>query len=54
MNDEERKMVAYLAGMLLTIGQRTPDLFTFNENVSIENIASELGYFDLHEKEFRY
>ena len=49
---EERKMMAYLAAVLLKIstGQELND----NEIQSLDNIASELGAYSLKEDEFRY
>lgn len=52
MNEEERKMLAYLAMIVskLASGQELSN----NEMQSIDNIASELGAYSLPEDEFRY
>ena len=52
MNDEERKQMAYLAGMLWKIG--TGQTLDGNELQSLDNIASDLGFQDLDEREFRW
>lgn len=52
MSDEERKQLAYLVGMVLKLARgETLDL---NEYQSLDNIASDLGFWDIPEKEFRY
>lgn len=52
MSDEERKQFAYLVGMVLKLARgETLDL---NEYQSLDNIASDLGFWDISEKEFRY
>lgn len=52
MNEDERKMMAYLAMILSKVatGQQLND----NEAQSLDNIASELGAYSLAEDEFRY
>ena len=52
MREEERKQMAFLAGIRwkLATGQALDD----NEIQSLDNIASELGYSQLEEKEFRW
>ena len=51
-SDEERKQFAYLVGMVLKLARgETLDL---NEEQYLDNIASDLGFFDNPEKEFRY
>lgn len=52
MSDEEKKQLAYIAGMLLKIA--TGQFCDQNEMNSLANIASELGFYDLDEKEFRW
>lgn len=52
MNDEERKQMAYLAGMLWKIG--TGQALDDNELQSLDNIASSLGFQYLDEREFRW
>lgn len=52
MSDEEKKQFAYLVGMVLKLASgKTLD---FNEMQSLDNIASDLGFWDIPEKEFRY
>lgn len=52
MTDRERKMLAYLARMLwkISIGQS----LDHNEDQSLDNIADELGFGEIDEKEFRW
>lgn len=52
MTDEERKQMAFLAGMLwkMSTGLDLDD----NELQSLDNIASELGFHELDEREFRW
>ncbi|MBD5543762.1 MAG: hypothetical protein HDR01_05860 [Lachnospiraceae bacterium] len=52
MNEDEKKMMAFIVGILikLTCHRET----NRNEDQSLENIAYELGTYDLDEKEFRY
>lgn len=52
MSEEERKQMAFLAGTLWKLG--TGQALDDNEIQSLDNIASELGYFQLEEKEFRW
>lgn len=52
MSDEERKQFAYLVGMVLKLARR--ENLDLNEYQSLDNIASELGFWNLPEKEFRY
>lgn len=52
MTDEERKQFAYIAGMLLKVVHG--DELTLNEIQSLENIASDLRFWDIPEKHFRY
>lgn len=52
LTDRERKMLAYLARMLwkISIGQN----LDHNEDQSLDNIADELGFNEIDEKEFRW
>ena len=52
MSEEERRQMSFLARTLwkLATGQTLDD----NELQSLDNIASELGYFQLEENEFRW
>lgn len=52
MTEEERKQLAYVAGMLLKVVSGI-DL-TQNEIQSLENIATDLGFYRLPEDEFRW
>ena len=52
MDEESKKILAYIAGLLYKVvtGQELTD----NEVQSLENIASDLGCWDIQEKYFRY
>ena len=52
MDERERKQMAFLAGMLLRLAHDV--WLNDNELQQLDNIASELGFNDLDEKEFRY
>lgn len=52
MSEQERKQMAFLAGMLLKLAHG--ESLDLNECQQLDNIASELGFNDLDEKEFRY
>lgn len=54
MTEDERKMVAYLAGKLLEVVLYGPHALTWDDRQALENIARELGYFSLDDEEFRY
>lgn len=52
MSEREKAILAYLAKMIKKLAcQGTLD---GNELQSLENIAEELGYYELNEYEFRY
>ena len=52
MDEESKKILAYITGLLLkaVTGQELTD----NEVQSLENIAGDLGCWDIPEKYFRY
>lgn len=52
MNEQDRKMMAFLAGTLSNLINGFP--IDDNDRQQLENIVSELGYYDLDEREFRY
>ena len=52
MDERERKQMAFLAGMLLRLAH--DEWLNDNELQQLDNIASDLGFNDLDEKEFRY
>lgn len=52
MSEQERKQMAFLAGMLLKLAHGGS--LDLNERQQLDNIASELGFNELDEKEFRY
>lgn len=52
MNDRERKMMAFIAGVLDDLARGL--VITDDELIQLNNIATELGYLELDEKEFRY
>lgn len=52
MDERERKMIAFLAGMVWRLANG--EYPNFNEMRQLDNIMSELGYQDLDENEFRY
>lgn len=52
MNDNEKKQLAFISGILLKLVTNVE--VTDNESQSLENIASDLGCFDLKESEFRW
>lgn len=53
MTDEVRKYLAYIAGMLYKVSVCNESL-NDNEIQSLDNIVSELGFYNLDEKEFRW
>lgn len=53
MNEYEHKVMAYLAGIVYRIASGDED-FSYNDVKQLENIADELGTWDLDEREFRY
>ena len=52
MNEEERKMLAYIAGMLLKIS--SGEILDSNELQSLENIRDYLGFYHIEEDYFRW
>lgn len=52
MDERERKMMAFLAGMVWKLAN--DQWLNMNEVQQLDNIMSELGYQDLDEKESRY
>jgi hypothetical protein len=52
MTEDERKQLAFISGMLLKVltGQQVSE----NEIQSLDNITSDLGFWNLDEKEFRW
>lgn len=52
MTDEEKKQLAYVVGMLIKVVSGI-DLTT-NKIQSLENIASDLDFYNLPEDEFRW
>lgn len=52
MDELERKQMAFLAGMLLRLAHG--EWLNHNEIQQLDNIASDLGFNELDEKEFRY
>lgn len=52
MTDKEKKQFAYVVGMLLKVVSGI-DL-TENEIQSLENIASDIDFYNLSEDEFRW
>ena len=50
--DRHLKMLAFVSGILSKLSQNGS--LTDNEQQQLDNIASELGYFDLDENHFRY
>lgn len=52
MEERERKMMAFMAGMLWKIAN--DQWLNLNELQQLDNIMCELGFQDLDEKEFRY
>lgn len=52
MSNEERKQMAYIVGMLLKMASGSN--LTPNEIQSLENIANDLGFFNINENEFRW
>lgn len=52
MTEREKKMVAFLAGIIYDLARGLP--ITDDEIRQVDNIAGEFGFFDLDEKEFMY
>lgn len=52
MDEESKKILAYVTGLLLKVV--TEQELTDNELQSLENIASDLGCWDIPEKYFRW
>lgn len=52
MNERERKMVAFLAGIICDLSRGL--CITDDEIRQIDNIAGELGFSDLDPEEFLY
>ena len=52
MEERERKMMAFMAGMLWKLA--TDQELDLNETQQLDNIMCELGFQALDEKEFRY
>ena len=52
MYERERKQMSFLASMLLRLAH--DEWLNENEMHQLDNIASELGFHVLDEKEFRY
>lgn len=52
MDERERKQMGFLAGMLLKLSHG--ESLDLNECQQLDNIASELGFNELDENEFRY
>lgn len=53
MTERERKMMAFLAGMIMKLSWESPDVSS-NEVQQLDNICEELGFYKLDENEFRY
>lgn len=53
MDERERKMLAFLAGCVFKMATQKEPLDA-NEIQQVENIACELGYYDLEKDEFQY
>lgn len=51
MDERTQKMLAFLAGCVFKMATQKEPLDT-NEIQQVENIACELGYYDLQENEF--
>lgn len=52
MDEESKKILAYITGLLLKVA--TGQELTDNEVQSLENIADDLGSWNIPEKYFRY
>ena len=52
MNEEERKQLAYIAGLLLKVACDYE--LTMGEMQSLKNIVDDLGYHNIEEDYFRW
>ena len=54
MNEEERKVIAFLLGIVFKLSIERGSSITENETQQLSNLMDEYGTDELDEREFRY